>query len=68
MAILNKLVDRGNTVLVIEHNVDVLRQADRLIDMGPEGGRRAAAFGAGHAGGVAAGTSPTAPFLELLNY
>ena len=39
MAILNKLVDRGNTVLVIEHNIDVLQQADYIIDMGPEGGR-----------------------------
>ena len=39
MTILNKLVDRGNTVLVIEHNLDVLRLADRLVDMGPEGGR-----------------------------
>ncbi|MDE6207909.1 MAG: excinuclease ABC subunit UvrA, partial [Muribaculaceae bacterium] len=39
MTILNKLVDRGNTVLVIEHNLDVLRQADRIVDMGPEGGR-----------------------------
>lgn len=36
--LLNKLVDNGNTVLVIEHNVDVIRQADWIIDMGPEGG------------------------------
>ena len=66
MAILNKLVDRGNTVLVIEHNVDVLRQADRLIDMGPEGGRGGGRILAqGTPEELAAGTSPTAPFLEL---
>ena len=35
---LNRLVDAGNTVLVIEHNLDVIKVADRLIDMGPEGG------------------------------
>lgn len=36
--VLNKLVDRGNTVLVIEHNLDVIKVADHLIDLGPEGG------------------------------
>ncbi len=36
--VLNKLVDRGNTVLVIEHNLDVIKVADYLIDLGPEGG------------------------------
>ena len=36
--VLNKLVDRGNTVLVIEHNMDVIKIADHIIDMGPEGG------------------------------
>ena len=40
MEVLNKLVDRGNTVLVIEHNMDVIKVADHIIDMGPEGGRR----------------------------
>lgn len=39
MGVLNKLVDKGNTVLVIEHNLDVLKLADHIIDMGPEGGR-----------------------------
>ena len=39
MEVLRRLVDRGNTVLVIEHNLDVIRQADHIIDMGPEGGR-----------------------------
>lgn len=37
--VLNKLVDRGNTVIVIEHNMDVIKVADHLIDIGPEGGR-----------------------------
>lgn len=38
LAALNKLVERGNTVLVIEHNIDVIRSADHIIDMGPDGG------------------------------
>ena len=37
--VLNKLVERGNTILVIEHNMDVIKMADWIIDMGPEGGR-----------------------------
>jgi excinuclease ABC subunit A len=40
MQVLRRLVDRGNTVIVIEHNMDVICQADHIIDMGPEGGRR----------------------------
>jgi excinuclease ABC subunit A len=47
--VLQKLVDRGNTVLVIEHNMDVIKIADHIIDMGPEGGS-----GGGHV--VATGT------------
>lgn len=39
MSVLNRLVDKGNTVIVIEHNLDVIKSADYLIDMGPEGGR-----------------------------
>ncbi len=39
MDVLEKLVDRGNTVLIIEHNLDVIKLADYIIDMGPEGGR-----------------------------
>lgn len=66
MQLLNRLVDKGNTVLIIEHNTDVIKLADWIIDMGPEGG---------DAGGriIAEGTpeqivktdSPTAPFIEL---
>jgi excinuclease ABC subunit A len=38
LTVLNKLVNRGNTVLVIEHNMDVIKVADYIIDLGPEGG------------------------------
>ena len=40
MNVLNQLVDKGNTVLIIEHNMDVIKMADYVIDMGPEGGDR----------------------------
>lgn len=39
LGVLNKLVDRGNSLIVIEHNLDVIKNADYIIDMGPEGGR-----------------------------
>jgi excinuclease ABC subunit A len=39
LGVLNRLVDRGNTVLVIEHNMDVIKVADHIIDIGPEGGK-----------------------------
>lgn len=39
MNVLNKLVDKGNTVIVIEHNLDVIKMADYIIDMGPDGGK-----------------------------
>ena len=39
LGVLNRLVDKGNTVIVIEHNLDVIKAADYLIDMGPEGGK-----------------------------
>ncbi len=63
--VLNRLVDKGNTVLVIEHNLDVLKSADYIIDMGPGGGKNGGEI-------VAQGTpeeltgikSPTAPYLE----
>ena len=40
LLVLNRLVDKGNTVLVIEHNLDVIKSADHVIDVGPEGGFR----------------------------
>ena len=40
MEVLQLLVDRGNTVILIEHNLDVILQADNIIDLGPEGGDR----------------------------
>lgn len=40
MNVLQRLVDRGNTVVIIEHNLDVIKLADHIIDMGPEGGRK----------------------------
>lgn len=40
MQVIQKLVDKGNTVIIIEHNLDVICQADYIIDMGPEGGRK----------------------------
>ena len=64
MALLNRLVDRGNTVLVIEHNLDVLKCADHIIDMGPGGGRNGGRIIAtGTPEQVAATDSPTAPYL-----
>jgi len=64
LGILNRLVDRGNTVLVIEHNTDVIQAADHVIDMGPDGGiggGRIVACGTPEE--IAKGNSPTAPFL-----
>ncbi|GAA0405019.1 thiamine ABC transporter permease [Acrocarpospora corrugata] len=39
VALMNRMVDRGNTVIVIEHNLDVIRQADWIVDLGPDGGK-----------------------------
>ncbi|HJN40119.1 MAG TPA: excinuclease ABC subunit A, partial [Chloroflexota bacterium] len=43
LSVLSRLVDQGNTVIVIEHNLDVVKTADWLIDLGPEGGMRGGA-------------------------
>lgn len=65
LGILQRLVDKGNTVLVIEHNLDVLKCADYLIDMGPGGGRNGGLIiAAGTPEEVAKGESPTASFLK----
>ena len=65
MSILQRLVDRGNTVLVIEHNLDVIKCADHVIDMGPGGGRNGGNIVAtGTPEEVAATDSPTASFLR----
>ena len=66
LGVLNRLVDKGNTVVVIEHNLDVIKAADHIIDLGPDGG---AAGGQIVATGTpeevaAAGIGPTAPFLK----
>lgn len=65
LTVLQKLVDRGNTVLVIEHNLDVVKSADYLVDMGPDGGKNGGRIIAvGTPEQIAAGDSPTAPFLR----
>lgn len=66
LGVLQRLVDKGNTVIVIEHNLDVIKVADYLIDMGPEGGRgggQVVACGTPEAV-VAAGHGYTAKFLK----
>lgn len=66
LGVLNRLVDKGNTIIVIEHNLDVIKCADYLIDMGPEGGRRGGQllFAGTPEALAAAGTGFTAPFLQ----
>lgn len=65
LGVLNRLVDKGNTVLVIEHNLDVIKSADHVIDMGPGGGRDGGCIiAAGTPEQIAEGTSPTAEFLK----
>ena len=64
LVVLQALVDKGNTVLVIEHNMDVAKQADWIIDMGPEGGAGGGqVLYAGRPEGLAEADTPTAPFL-----
>ncbi len=70
LGVLNRLVDKGNTVLVIEHNLDVLKCADYIIDMGPEGGKNGGMIVAeGTPKQISSGTSPTAKYLaEEISY
>ena len=64
MGLLNQIVDKGNTVLIIEHNTDVIKSADYIIDMGPTGGSGGGQIVAqGTPEEVAKTDSPTAPFL-----
>lgn len=65
MNVINRLVDKGNTVVIIEHNLDVIKMADHIIDMGPEGGRDGGCIMAeGTPEEVAAkGVGYTAPYL-----
>ena len=66
LGVLNKLVDKGNTIIVIEHNLDVIKSADYLIDMGPEGGRRGGnvLFTGTPEALAKSGVGFTAPFLK----
>lgn len=66
LGILNRLVDRGNTVIIIEHNLDVLKSADYIIEIGPDGGREGGKLlYEGTPEGLTHITdSPTAPFLS----
>ncbi len=65
MGVVNRLVDKGNTVIIIEHNLDVIKMADYIIDMGPEGGRDGGmVMATGTPEEVAAmGVGRTAPYL-----
>lgn len=70
LKIVDRLVDKGNTVVIIEHNLDVMRHADYIVDMGPQGGADGGRIIAtGTPEEIAATDSPTAPYLrqELFN-
>ena len=66
LGILRRLVDRGNTVIVIEHNLDVLRSADYIIEIGPDGGRSGGelVFAGSPEELIKRKNSPTAPYLK----
>ena len=63
--VMNRLVDKGNTVIVIEHNLDVIKEADIIIDMGPGGGRNGGAIIAqGTPEEIALTESPTSQYIK----
>lgn len=65
LGVFNRLVEKGNTVLVIEHNLDIIKSADHIIDMGPGGGKNGGRIIAtGTPEEIAAGDSPTAAYLK----
>lgn len=65
LGVLNRLVDKGNTVLVIEHNLDVIKSSDHVIDMGPGGGKSGGRIiAAGTPEEIARGKSPTAEYIR----
>lgn len=65
LSVINKLVDKGNSMVVIEHNLDIIRSADYVIDLGPGGGREGGRIVAeGTPEEVAKGDSPTAKYLR----
>jgi excinuclease ABC subunit A len=69
LSVLNRLVDKGNTVIVVEHNLDVIKSADHIIEMGPEGGRAGGQllFSGTPEEMVESGVGYTAPYLaEML--
>lgn len=67
LAVLNRLVDKGNTVVVIEHNLDVIKCADHIVDMGPGGGVNGGRIIAtGTPEEISVTDSPTAPFLRQI--
>ena len=70
LSVLNRLVDKGNTVIVVEHNLDVIKSADHIIEMGPEGGRAGGQllFSGTPEEMVESGVGYTAPYLaEMLS-
>ena len=66
LGILNRLVDRGNTVIIIEHNLDILKSADYIIEIGPDGGKKGGRllYEGTPEGLTHVQDSPTAPFLR----
>ena len=68
LSVLNRLVEKGNTVVIIEHNLDVIKCADWIIDMGPEGGKRGGEliFSGTPEDLARSGVGATAPFLKKI--